>query len=287
MKANQIGVVVWLSCAITLAAATGAAGKDRMPMHLPASITVTGSGTVTAPPDTAELTTGVVTQAPSAAQALAGNNAAMEALLKSLRSLGIAQKDIQTTNITVTPQHRQGKNDSQLPEITGYEVANQIRVKVRDLSSLGRVLDELVTQEANVLSAIRFGVQEPTQLLDDARTKAMVDARRKAEVYANAAGVKLGRPLSVQEGGAVLPRPLITSRALMSAAVPVAPGEEEFQATISPRPRDIISQTRMLAAPGAAATARPSMSNTREAGSGTNKSSLICVPQTIGTRLLP
>src|ERR1700730_2254351 len=173
MKASQIEVVVCLSCAFIRAAATGAAGQERMPMHLPASITVTGSGVVTAPPDTAELTTGVVTQAPSAAQALAANSAAMEAMLKSLRSLGIAQKDIQTTSITVTPQRRQGKDDGQQPKVVGYEVTNQIRVKVRDLSSLGRVLDAQVTQGANVVSGIHFGVQEPTPLLDEARMKAM------------------------------------------------------------------------------------------------------------------
>ena len=233
MNASSMEVVVWLPCAIMLAAATGAAGQDRLPIQSPASITVMGSGTVSAPPDTAELTTGVVTQAASAAQALAANSAAMEAMLKSLHSLGIAEKDILTTNITVTPQRRQSKDDNQPPKVVGYEVANQIRVKVRDLSRLGRVVDEQVTQGANVLSGIHFGVQEPTQLLDEARTKAMVDARRKAEVYANAAGVKLGRPLSVQEVGAVLPRPLTGSRAVISAAVPIAPGEEEFQATIT------------------------------------------------------
>jgi len=233
MNASSMEVVVWLPCAIMLAAATGAAGQDRLPNRSPASITVMGSGTVSAPPDTAELTTGVVTQAASAAQALAANSAAMEAMLKSLHSLGIAEKDILTTNITVTPQRRQSKDDNQPPKVVGYEVANQVRVKVRDLSRLGRVVDEQVTQGANVLSGIHFGVQEPTQLLDEARTKAMVDARRKAEVYANAAGVKLGRPLSVQEVGAVLPRPLTGSRAVISAAVPIAPGEEEFQATIT------------------------------------------------------
>jgi uncharacterized protein len=233
MRAIRFDAVVWLACAITLAAATDAAGQERIPMRSPASITVMGSGTVSAPPDTAELTAGVVTQAPSAAQALAANSAAVEAMLKSLHSLGIAQKDIQTTSITVAPQHRQGKGDSQPPQIVGYEVSNQIRVKVRDLSSLGRVLDAQVTQGANVVSGIRFGVQEPTPRLDEARRKAMVDARRKAEVYANAAGVKLGRPLSVQEVGAAFPRPVTGSRAVMSAAVPVAAGEEEFQATIA------------------------------------------------------
>jgi Protein of unknown function (DUF541) len=140
MKASQIEVVVWLSCAFMLAVATGAAGQERMPMHLPASITVMGSGIVTAPPDTAELTTGVVTQAPSAAQALAVNSAAMEAMLKSLRSLGIAQKDIQTTNITVAPQHRQGKDDSQQPKIVGYEVTRIASSSEDNGNNAGRLL---------------------------------------------------------------------------------------------------------------------------------------------------
>jgi len=217
--------------AMTLAACAPFAGPDGMPRR-PATVTVSGVGTVTAAPDMAEITTGVVTQAPTAAQALAANSQAMERLLQALGSLGIATRDIQTTDISVSPQRRQGK-DGQPPEIVGYEVSNQVRVKVRDLARLGRVLDQQVGQGANLVYGIRFGLQEPAPRLDEARKLAMADARRKAELYATAAGLKVGRVIAVQEAGAASPRPEMAPRALMSAAVPVAPGEQEIKTSVT------------------------------------------------------
>jgi len=216
---------------MTLAACARMGGPDGMPRR-PATVTVSGAGTVAAAPDLAEITTGVVTQAPTAAQALAANSQAMERLLQALGSLGIAARDIQTTNISVLPQRRPGK-DGQPPEITGYEVGNQVRVKVRDLARLGRVLAAPVGQGANLVYGIRFGLQEPAPRLDEARKLAMADARRKAELYATAAGLKLGRVVAVQEAGAASPRPEMAPRVSMSAAVPVAPGEQEIQASVT------------------------------------------------------
>ena len=199
------------------------------------SISVTGSGTASARPDTAEITTGVITQAPTAAAALARNSAAMDKVLKAVKALGIAEKDMQTTSVNVMPQRRQGRQEAQPPDIIGYEVSNQLRVKVRDLAVLGRLLDELVGQGANNLGGIRFSVAEPTALLDQARAKAVADARRKAEVYATAAGVKVGRVLSIQESGAAVPRfeGFQAMRTMAASAVPVAPGEQEFEASVS------------------------------------------------------
>ena len=195
------------------------------------TVTVAGTGTVSAAPDMAEITSGVVTQAPTAAQALAANSQAMERLLQALGTLGIATRDIQTTNISVSPLRRQGR-DGQPPEITGYEVTNQVRVKVRDLSILGRVLDQQVGQGANLVHGIQFGRQEPEPLRDEARRRAMADARRKAELYAGAASLRVGRVVAVQEAGAPSPRAEMAPRMTM-AAVPVAPGEQEIQASVT------------------------------------------------------
>src|SRR4029077_2268912 len=118
-------------------------------------------------------------------------------------------------------------------DILAYEVVNQVHVKVRDLPSLGRVLDQQVSQGANSIYGIRFGLIDPAPLLDEARKRAMADARRKAELYAAAAGLKVGRVVSVQEAGAASPRPELAARAMMSAAVPVAAGEQEIQASVS------------------------------------------------------
>ena len=208
-------------------------GGPPPPRRPEPSITVVGAGTASARPDTAEVSTGVVTQAPTAAQALAANNAAMDKVLKAVAALGIADKDVQTTNVSVTPLRRQGRPEAQPPEITGYEASNQVRVKVRDLRALGRLLDTLVAQGANSLGGISFSVDDPAPVLDQARTKAMADARRKAEVYAQAAGLRLGVVLSSREATGGVPRFGGEMPRMAMSAVPVAPGEQEFQASIT------------------------------------------------------
>jgi uncharacterized protein len=227
---RRLGLEAALLLALLSAACAPATEPHAMPRR-PPTVTVEGTGTVSAAADQAEITTGVVTQAPTAAQALGTNSQAMERLLQSLGALGIGPRDVQTTNISVSPQRRPPK-EGQAPEIAGYEVTNQIRIKVRDLARLGRVLDQQVSQGANLVHGIQFGLQEPTPLHDEARKRAMADARRKADLYAAAAGLRVGRVLSVQEAGVRLPRPEPTLR-VSSAAVPVAPGEHEIQASVT------------------------------------------------------
>ena len=242
LKAGKRGLVVVAVAAIVSGVVSGAIGQEqsqpaRPPMMRapePPSITVVGSGTAAARPDTAEVSAGVVTQAATAAQALAQNNAAMEKVIKAATAAGIAEKDVQTTNVSVVPQRRQGRQEPQPPDIIGYEVSNQVRIKVRDLTVLGRLLDALVGQGANALGGISFSVGEPAPVLDHARTNAMADARRKAEVYARAAGATLGPLLSIREGAAPVPRFGGEMPRMMAASpVPVAPGEQEFQASIT------------------------------------------------------
>jgi uncharacterized protein YggE len=228
---SRIGLAMLLATGLVAAACAPMMAPDGMPRRM-ATVTVSGAGSVAAAPDMAEITTGVVTQAPTAAEALAANSQAMERLLQALAGAGVAARDVQTTNISVSPQRRQPKA-GQPPEITGYEVTNQVRVKVRELPRLGRVLDQQVGQGANLVYGIHFGLQDPTPLLDEARKRAMADARRKAELYAAAASLRVGRVVAVQEAGAALPRPEMTARAAMSGAVPVAPGEQEIAASVT------------------------------------------------------
>jgi uncharacterized protein YggE len=213
--------------------ALGCAGRVAAQQEPAPSITVVGSATATGPPDTAEITAGVVTQATTAAQALAHNNAAMETVLKAVTSLGIAGKDVRSTGVSITPQRAQPQpGRPQAPAIIGYEVGNQVHVKVRDLAMLGRLLDTLVAQGANALGGISFSIADPTPLLMEARTRAIADARRKADVYTAAAGVKLGRVIFIRDATPGIPRPLM-GRMMASAAVPVAPGEQELEVSVS------------------------------------------------------
>ena len=231
MRRSTPALLLLLALGVSACAPTG----ERHGMHhhqRTSTVTVVGTGTVAAAPDMAEVTTGVVTQAPTAAAALAANSQTLERLIQTLAGLGIEARDVQTTGFNVSPLRRQGR-DGQPPEITGYEVTNQVRVKVRDLARLGRVLDQQVGQGANVVHGVHFGRQDPVPLRDEARKRAMADARRKAELYAAAASLKVGRVVAVQEAGVATPRAEMAPRVAMAAAVPVAPGEQEIQASVT------------------------------------------------------
>jgi uncharacterized protein YggE len=198
------------------------------------SITVVGSGKASATPDMARVQVGVVTEAPSAVKALKDNNDAMARLFSTLEGRGIAKKDMQTSNFSVFPQYKRGPHGEQLTEIVGYRVSNQVAVKVRKLDSLGVVLDEVVQQGANAVQGVSFSVAEPTPLLDEARRKAVADARRKAELYAKEAGVQVGAVLLIQEATPRVPTPLAMDFARGAAgAVPIAEGEQEFGASVT------------------------------------------------------
>ena len=213
--------------ALLLAGPASAAGAEE-----PRAVTVMGAATAAARPDTAEVTAGVVAQAPTAAQALANNSAAMEQVLRTVAGLGIADRDVQTTGIAVTPQRAQPQpGRQQPPDIVGYEVSNQVRIRIRDLGILGRLLDALVAQGANTLHGIAFSIADPAPLLQQARARAIADARQKAEAYAGAAGVKLGRVLFIRDATPGPPRPM--PRVMAAAAMPVAPGEQELEVSVS------------------------------------------------------
>jgi len=228
---SHVRALCYLAIALmlVLAPVSSVGAEDTAP-----SITVTGTAAVSARPDMAEVTTGVVTQAATAAQALAENSTTMERVLKAIAALGIAERDVQTTGINVSPQRAQPRPGSSQPAgtIVGYEVTNQVRIKVRDFAVLGRLLDAVVGQGANALGGVSFSIADPNPLLLQARGRAIADAEQKARAYAAAAGVKMGRVLFIRDATAGPPRP-IAARVMMAPAVPVSPGEQELDVSVS------------------------------------------------------
>jgi uncharacterized protein YggE len=199
------------------------------------TVRVTGEGKATTPPDVATINTGVVTQAATAKEAVAANNQAMEQVMAALKQRQIAAKDVQTSSFNVQPMHKHDEQGRRQPEIVGYQVTNLARVKVRQLDNLGAVLDALVQAGSNQLRGIDFGVDDPTKVMDEARKKAIADARRRAELYAQATGLKLGKVQTISEQPLRIPEPRSDARAFgaeMAGSVPVATGEEEVTATI-------------------------------------------------------
>lgn len=187
------------------------------------TISVSASGTVVADPDLAYISTGVVSEADTAKDALARNTTAMARLIDALKALRVAAKDIQTANLNVSPRYTQPK-DGRPSTINGYQVVNQVRLTVRDIKRLGELLDQAIVLGANQVHGISFDVAGAETLKDEARKQAMANAKRRAELYATAAGVSLGEVLSIAEEMRGSARPLPMGRAAMAGEVPIEAG---------------------------------------------------------------
>lgn len=199
----------------------------------PATISVTGEGVVEAAPDIATISLGVTTEAPTAAAAMAANSAALAAVLDRLRAAGVADRDLQTSNLTLNPNWV-GYDSGKAPTISGYTASNMLTVRVRALASLGSVLDSAITDGANTLNGVTFGVAEPRPALDEARKKAVADAIARATLLVGAAGAKLGPILSITESsGFAPPMPMFRMEADAAASVPVAGGEVGLTASVT------------------------------------------------------
>lgn len=202
---------------------------------VPATVSVTGEGLVTAVPDMVTVTVGVVSQAQDAAAALAANSAAMEALNDVLDDFDVAERDRRTSNFSISPRYERRSNDGRAPQISSYEVNNQVTIRYRDIDRLGKLLDAIVASGGNRINGLVLGIDDDAGLLDEARRIAIADARRRATLYAEAAGRKAGKVLSIAEAGAPQPRPMLRGAVAMAEAVsvPISPGEHEFRAVVS------------------------------------------------------
>jgi uncharacterized protein YggE len=194
------------------------------------SISISGHGEISAMPDLAHITLGVVSSADTAATALAENTRTMTELMALLKEAGIGERDIATSNFSVNPRYDYGQGGNQPPKVVGYDVTNTVTITERRITELGALLDKAVRTGSNQIHGISFSVAEPDAMLDQARQKAIADARHKAEIYASAGGFKLGEVISVAEGGGYQPPPMPvvmkSARAEAAAPVPVAQGEQ-------------------------------------------------------------
>lgn len=189
------------------------------------SVSVAGHGEVQAAPDQATISIGVESQAASADAALDDNNAKMAALLKIMKDGGVASKDIQTSNLNISPVYGESRGDA-APPVTGYRVSNQVSTTIRNLDALGPMLDRVVKAGANQIYGISFGFADPQALLDQARDKAMADANRRAKQLATLGQARLGVALTISEGAISPPMPMPMMRMMADSAgsVPIEAG---------------------------------------------------------------
>lgn len=223
--------------AALLASLSPLAAQEAAPAMRRPTLTVTGEGTARATPDMASFSTGVVSEAKTAREALDANTRSVAALIEAIKAAGIEPRDIATSGFSVQPQYTQPKKDSgEAPHIAGYEVRNAVTVRVRKLDSLGDLLDRMVTTGANQIGGISFDIADPAALQEAARVAAVKDARHQAEVIAEAGGLRLVRVLAISSEGAA-PRPMMRIMALPASpkldSVPIEAGESEISSNIT------------------------------------------------------
>jgi uncharacterized protein YggE len=190
-------------------------------------VTVTGEATVAVAPDAAVIRIGVTSQDKTAREASEANAKQMTAVMAAIKDTGIADRDIQTSRLSLQPQYDANKSGN--ARLTGFQASNQVTVRIRDIDKLATVLDRAIASGANEMSGIEFVISEQSKMLDQARDDAIADARRKAELYAKAAAARIGNVVSISEEGPA-PRPM---QAMRAGAVPIAPGEQTLRAIVT------------------------------------------------------
>lgn len=210
-----------------------------------ALLTISAQGTTTRTPDMATYTAGVTTQGTTASEALAANSSRMTQVVAALKKAGIADKDIQTSNLNLNPVYAQPKrlpDGSYVDEpqrIIGYQANNTVSVRQRKLDAMGKVIDALVNAGANQVNGPSFALSQPDAAQDEARVDAMKAARARAELYARASGLRVLRILSINESGSWTPQPVMFVRKEVADVAPPAPpppvaaGELELNVTVT------------------------------------------------------
>lgn len=235
----QKAALAFVAIAAFAAPMTAAAQTQTpAPTHAPAQGTllqINAEGRSEARPDLATINMGVTTEGQTAQAALQENARRMAALNQALRRAGLAERDIQTSNVSVHPQ--QQWREGEPPLITGYQANNTVTARVRNVDNLGRVIDAAVAAGGNTVHGVSFSHQNPEAQLDIARRNAIAEARRRAELYASALGMQVSRIVAVSEGGGYAPPIVVQAeRMAMSAPAadtPVSPGEVTTTVNVS------------------------------------------------------
>jgi uncharacterized protein YggE len=222
---RRLAVLAFVAVAILSSIISSSAQTDKFPNL----ITVSGEGEVAIVPDLAILSGGVTTTGKTAREASEANAKMMTAVMAALKAAGVAEQDVQTSRLSLHPLRDNNRSDLR---VVGFQASNQVTIKVRDTAKIADVIDRLVAAGANDISGIQFVVSSPSKPLDQAREAAIADARRKAEIYARAANIRLGPPVSITEEGSAAPGPVLM-RAAKSADTPVSPGEEIQRISVS------------------------------------------------------
>jgi uncharacterized protein YggE len=233
-RAAAIGLLLATACAAPAALAqTAPAAADALSRV--STLNLSAYGETHVAPDMATINLGVNTDAPTAAAALQANATQMTKVIAALRKAGVADRDIQTSGLNLNAQYDYVQNEP--PKLRGYQAANQVTVTVRDLSKLGQAVDATVGAGANQVNGISFGLSDPSAAEDAARRQAVKALAAKANLYATATGYRLGRLVTLSEGGGYSPPPPVpmyaAARMAKADSTPVSGGELSVRIDIS------------------------------------------------------
>jgi uncharacterized protein len=220
--------------AVAIFAAPCAQAQQR-PAQAEARVIVVGEGSVHVAPDYAQIRGGVTTKGKTVKEATDANSKVMAAITAALLNSGIAQTDIKTAQFSIQPAYAPPQPQAE-PKLVGYGVSNQITVTVRALGKVSDTLDRMVDAGATDIGNVSFLHSDPAKALDQAREAAVADARRKAELYAHAAGFTLGRVAWLTEDTGTMPpvpMPMFRAQASMTAPVPISAGEDTLRVQIT------------------------------------------------------
>jgi uncharacterized protein YggE len=197
---------------------------------------ISATGEVTRVPDLAVINAGVVTRSTTAGGAIQQAATRMARVREALRQAGIADRDIQTSNITLEPQYTYANN--QPPKLNGYSATNQLSIRFRDIENTGKILDALVAQGANQINGPNLTIDKPEAALDEARAKAVAAARARADLYARSLGMRVVRVVSVSESGGSYPVPppmpmYARAEAAQAADSKIEAGEQKLQVNLA------------------------------------------------------
>lgn len=218
--------------ALLVLTAGAAAAHDANPGQLHINV----RGVASEVPDMARLNAGVMAQAPTASQAMADQRARMNRVIATIRKIGVAERDIQTSGINLSPVYVRGDNRNAPPRISGYQATNRVNVTVRDLTKVGDGLDALVDAGANNIGQVSFGFSDQAALVEKARANAIAELKKRRDFFASVGGLKIGRLMVLSEGGGARPpQPMMAMDRAESfkASTPVAPGESEVSVSLS------------------------------------------------------
>ena len=199
------------------------------------TLSLSASGEVTRAPDMATITLGVQTEADTASAAMSQNAERMNRVYAALSEAGIAERDMQTSNLSLQPRYDYSNRDGSPPKVTGYTASNQVTVKARDLDTLGTTMDTIVAEGGNTISGLNFGLEDPSEARDEARREAVKKALQRAQLYADATGYRVARIVTISESGGDYggPVPMMSMRAEADSSTKISGGEVGYTVDVN------------------------------------------------------